>query len=405
MQRKNAFLARLNPAKDVPAMPPVETTTTVKFPELFRPNRVHDFQSYTPPRVHRRHKPSPHQETLWSPRMDPDVIALAEATKEENAPLIVPEAQRPWIRQNLGLRDYYEDWMRPELERRLQAGTLSRSTLANDRSALGRWERCTRPEQWDKDWPGFPIGYIVPRIVEQFLERLFATCSSGTAKSTWCHIRQMFNHAAKTKAIDFAPKPAVMPKAADKKVKVFTPEQITAAYYALKPWTDLQVSFVLAIAAGLRTVDLFCLDWSEVTLAGPRPNVDFIAMKTDKRQVIPLAPLTIEHLRRLPSIETGGLLFPGRTNVDMENPEHSKPACRRREIINTAFREAELFFPKPIQTARATCNTLLENWRTGVGQFVLGHGLTLNSRHYHEPSDLIYDGVCSADLPDCFADF
>lgn len=391
---------RFNPAKGHQAMP-----STINFPELFRPQRVDNFSSYTrPPVVRPGRDQAGEPSTLWAPRMDPDVIAIVEATKEQHAPTMVPEDQRSWVREQFGLRDFYESWVLADLEQRRETKSLSASMLSNSHQALKRWEQFTRPDGWppDRDWPGFPIGSITPKVVEGFLVRLFAACPAGTARSTWAHVRNIFNHAVRVKALDVVPRPTVIPAGEDGPVEVFTAEQINAGYRSLSDWVDLQVAFVLALNAGPRTVDLFLLQWDRTDLDSTRPHIDFVAKKTGKRQVIPLAPVTVAHLRRLPSRGSSPWLFPDRSNARMENPEHSRPAMRRRAIIKAAFAAVGIHYMKSFQALRATCNTRLETWRTGVGQFVLGHALTLNTRHYFEPSDLIYEGVCSIAQPPAF---
>ena len=382
----------------------------LKFPSVWKPDRAQDAESCArPPKPRRRHIPDPAQETLWPSRIDPDVLAYAESTKEELAAQIVPEDQRAWVRQNLSLRDYYGDWMLPELERRVQKGSLAKGTLAKDRQALRRWEEATRPENWDpnKNWPGLPIGYITPRAVQQFLENLFEiSTSTATAKSTWNHVRNILNHAVKMRAIDTFPKPEHIPNPTpsddDEMVTFYRPEQIEAAYGAFKDHVDLQVALVLAANAGPRSHDVFAMKWSCVDLKGVRPAVTFVAKKTGKRQKVPLAPVTVAQLKRLSSLGSHEYLFPGLSNPLAEDPERSRPARRRRELIRTLLLSVGIDFQRPFQALRATCNKRLEDWRTGVGQFVLGHALTLNARHYYEPSDLIIQAVNSIEQPACF---
>jgi integrase len=304
--------------------------------------------------------------------------------------------------------------MLPELERRVAKRTLSKGTLAKDRQALNRWELVTRPENWpaNSPWPGLPIGYITPRATQVFLEDLFATMkSAGTARSTWNHLRNILNCAVRMRAIDTFPKPSHVPTSTkdedeeDDLVTFYRPEQIEAAYRSLKNEVDLQVAFVLATNVGPRTHDVFVMRWSSFDLKSRRPSVSYVAKKTGKRQRVPLAPVTVEQLKRLPSFGRDEYLFPGRTNPTAEDPERSRPARRRRATINAALRSAGIDFARPFQAARATCNKRLEDWRTGVGQFVLGHALTLNARHYYEPSDLIFEAVNAVEQPACFSEF
>ncbi len=397
------------PAVPLPFAPSDPSPHILKFPTLWQPGRAQDNVSCAhPPQARRKHQPDPQQETLWPSRIDPDVLAYAEATKVELSALIVPEHQREWVRQNLTLRDFYNDWMRPDLERRVAKKSLSAGTLAKDRQALNRWELVTRPDHWaeEKTWAGLPIGYITSRAVQTFLEDLFEATKKGTARSTWSHLRNILNYAVKVRAIDAFPKPDRIPTGEDNDedlVTYFRPEQLAAAYTALGDNPDLQVAMVLAANAGPRTHDVFVMTWSSVELDGPRPAISFKAKKTGKLQRVPLAPLTVKHLRRLPSFGKSPYLFPSLGNPKAKDPERTRPARRRKEVLRAALLSVGIDFPKPFQALRATCNKRLEDWRTGVGQFVLGHALTLNARHYYEPSDLICEAVNAVQQPPCFA--
>lgn len=394
--------------------PPAESRmsaapASVKFPTLFR---TPGDTRITSPGVgvpkQKRLTPAPGQQALWSTEMDPDVLAYAEATREALAPTCVPEEQRKFLRRNTGLRRMYDDWILPDLQRRVSAGTLSKGTLEKDQQALARWERFTRPDTWAeaKEWPGWPLEFITERVLEEFLTRLFANCPAATARSTWSHLRNILNQAVRVRALDTCPKPAHIPDADDGPVQIYRDEQLAAAYHCLRHEIDLQVAFVLGVNAGPRTVDLFLLRWADFDLSATKPWFSFVARKTRKRQTIPLAPLTVAHLRRLPSLGRSEFLFPGRSSPLSKDPEKATRSRHRRELMRERYLAAGLeAYDKPIQAARATCNTRLERHRTGSGQFVVGHALTLNSRHYHEPSDLVFDAVTSIEQPACFHQF
>jgi hypothetical protein len=115
---------------------------------------------------------------------------------------------------------------------------------------------------------------------------------------------------------------------------------------------------------------------------------------------------TVRHLLRLPGrAERVGPLFPGRSNPLSHDPERSRPARRRNALVKQLLAGVGLDFEKPWQACRATCNERLESCRQGSGQFVLGHCLTLNSRSYRQPDQLIYEAVNTVPQPACFQDF
>lgn len=336
----------------------------------------------------------------------PEVLAVAEMTARDFGDLVIPPTQREWIRGNLSLRQFYEAWLLPEQQRRHAAGKLSRASLDKTRQALNRWERFTRPAGWPagRPWPGLPLGAITCRYATWATEQIRRKLGASTTRSTWGHLRTILTYAVRVKAIDAAPRPE--PITDTKGVTVlYSDEQLPVIYRALAGTPDLQVAFVVAVNAGLRPVDLFLLDWSGVTL-GNRPQLDFVSRKTGKAQCVPLSPVTAGQLQRLRGNgKTTGPVFPGRSRPDAADPERSRPARERRAQFKAALQAVGLHVAKPFQAARATCNERLERTREGVGQFVLGHALTLNAKSYREPSALIRDVVCQVPQPDCFQEF
>lgn len=387
---------------------PVSPAAMSSFPTLFRAPGAHQDQKSCVAPTQRKIASARGQGTLWSTEADPAVLAFAESTRETMAATVIPENMRAFIRHNLSLRGLYCDWILPDLERRVAAKTLARATIFKDLQALNRWELYSpRPSDWPegRTWPGVPLEFITPRYVEEFLVALFAGCPVGTARSTWSHLRNLLNHAVKVRAIEACPKPEHIPNADGGPVRIYRAEEIAAVYVALRHHVPLQVSFVLALNIGARAVDLYLLRWEDFDLTTDRPCVSFVSRKTGKRQTVPLAPVTIAQLQRLPSFGHDPYLFPTLTSPTSADPEKSTRSRRRRDHMQTCLQIAGIDLEKPMQAARATCNTRLERHRTGAGQFVLGHGLTLNSKHYHEPSDMVFDAVMTLPQPPCFSDF
>ncbi|OGT59901.1 MAG: hypothetical protein A3E01_10685 [Gammaproteobacteria bacterium RIFCSPHIGHO2_12_FULL_63_22] len=331
--------------------------------------------------------------------------AVADVVARQFRDPVVPEANRTWLRKSLSLRQFYCDWMLPERLLRVERRQLAKGTLDKDRQSLSRWERFSRPADWspEKAWPGVPIGAITSLYLDDVIQRMRLELGAATTKSTMSHLRTIFNHAVKVRALEFAPKPERL-KTEARRVQIYRADQIEAAYGALASWPDLQVAFVLGINAGPRPVDLFLLRRDQLDLIGDRPTLSYRARKTGKEQVVPLAPVTVRQLLRL-SNTADTYLFPGRSSPAALEPEKSKPARRRRDIIKAAFAKVGLHFPKPFQAARATCNTRLNSVRDGTGLFVLGHGLTLNAKSYMEPSELIFEAMNAVAQPACFERF
>jgi len=335
--------------------------------------------------------------------VDTSVLDYAAKIQSDFMDLEVHPAHRAWVSANLSLRRFYTAWMAPDHLRRVESGQLAISTVKKTTQALSRWEKITKPADWHhpQEWPGVPIGAITDRYLTWVMDRLRKTLSPSTCQSTWNHLRTILNFATRVRAIETAPRPEpfAIPTG---EVILFTDEQLTRAYRALESVPDLQVSLVLAVNTGMRPVDLFGLRWSDVTL-GDRPQVEFTAKKTGKRQTIPLGRVTVRQLQRLPG-QPGEplLLFPARSNPTHTDPEKSRQARRRRKDFKEALAAVSLHFDKPYQSLRATCNERLERFREGVGQFVLGHANTLNSKSYRNPAQAIRDAIEQLPQPPCF---
>lgn len=378
----------------------------IPFPRVWTPEADEGRapRTITPGGARKKRAPQPGQQALFEGGASEATRQISEQVARSYRDPVVPEINRAWMRDNMTLRGFYEDWLLTDKEARLATGRIARGTLSKDRQAIARWERFSRPTEVPaaERWQGVTLGAISGRYVTEVLSRMRASgMADDTVRSTWNHLRSILNYAAKVRAIDLPPEPERV-KAPDRKVRIYRAEQIEAAYQALSAWIDLQVAFVLALNAGPRTVDVFRLRWDNCDLCGPRPTITFRAKKTGKEQTVPLAPVTIHQIERLPSRGRSEWLFPGRTSPQAEDPERSHVARERRRIISKALANAGIHFAKPFQVARATCNTRLEEVRQGAGVFVLGHGLTLNARNYTEPSDLVFEAVLAVRQPDCF---
>jgi integrase len=335
----------------------------------------------------------------------------AVAAGEEKA-VEIPESERQRYAESTTLRRLYEDpqyGMEAARLQRVSDGTLARNTRAKDVQALNRWERYSpRPGNWPGNvpWEGRPLAWITDQHCTDTVAAMRRELSSETCRSTWRHLRGILNHAVRVRALESTPEPE-WSRAEDRQAKeLYTDGQLAAIYESLAAQADLQVAFVVSVNAGLRSVDLFSLRWSNVLLRRERPALEFTSRKTGRRQLVPLGPVTVAQLDRWRRA-TGVLLddcmvWPKLTDPDAADPERSRAARRRNARLKAALATLGIEHAKPWQVGRLTCNERLERHRPGSGQFVLGHAATLNSVSYREPSGLIYEAVSTLPQPDCF---
>ena len=350
-------------------------------------------------------------------------VDWASIAASEERSVEIPEADRQSFAEGHTLRGLYEHvqyGMEAQRLARVTAGTLAAASVAKDRQAINRWEQYSpRPAGWleGQDWQGRPLAWITDQHATDTVAAMREGLSGQSVRSTWAHLRTIFLHAVRVKALARPPEPEWGKGDAGRAAKeLYGDRQLVEIYRALEGQADLQVAFVVSVNVGPRTVDLFRLRWENFSLQRDRPVVEFTARKTGKRQVVPLGPVTVAQLERWRKISgtlgqsplageagfCGGLVWPGLTDADAADPERSRPARERNARFKAVLSGLGIEVEKPWQVGRLTCNERLERHRPGSGQFVLGHANTLNSISYREPSGMVFEAVTTLPQPACF---
>ena len=330
----------------------------------------------------RKKTEAPGQKHIWDiAPLDPAIAAAAEIESQKHAAKILTAQQREWLRSNLTVRRFYADWIEPEKRKGLENATISRETLSKDRSAISVWEKYTRPAQWSAElaWPGYPLGKICSPLFSEFVSR--ARCSglaSGSLHPLICHLGTILRAGQKVGLID--PMEISNVVVARSEAMTYSDQQIGSVFNALANETELQVAFVLSLAIGARPRDLFGLRWTNFRF-DDRPLVRFVAHKTGVHHSIPLGPVVLRHLQRLPR-ETD-VLFPHLVNSQSTDPERSEPARRRNDRFRTVLfnhgiceldsDQKEIAIDKPWQVCRSTAGTKIERVGRGMSSVLLGH--------------------------------
>lgn len=356
---------------------------------------------------HRINTPVPHRVSAEHAFATNDVIAASQAMAGEQTVEVVPPEEREEYARSTTLWQFYHDWMEADRRRSVDRGILAAKTLQKDRQSLRRWARFTQPEHWPshQKWPGPTLAYITQRVVENWIDRARDALAYTTVKGSWSHLRAILNEAVRRHAIDVAPRIRLQEQHDDDFScnEFWTASEIDRLYNGLSIFPDLQTAFVLGCNGGMRSVDLFLLEWKAFEPPAKPGDVAFITFrsrKTKKKQRIPLAPVTTAHVMRLPRVDQ--YLFPGLSSPDAVDPEKSMAARRRTFLLKQVAAALGIEIEKPWQRCRVTCNERMERHSFGAGQFLLGHAMTLNSRSYRDPSDLIVDAVMTVDQPECF---
>lgn len=312
-------------------------------------------------------------------------------------PQHVPEEEREQYAEVTSLRQFYLD-----CGTRWQAigrkSTRANGTASKDRQALNRWEKFTRPDEWQGEWPGPSLAFI-EQVGEQYFDAVWATMEAGglsreTVKSTRSHIQGIIRHAHRVRAIERIPSSLPLGKK-DPETRIYTPAEVERIRKALESFPFLDAAFQLILDAGPRAVDAFSLRWDAIREDHlGRKILCFESHKTSKLQGIPLTRSSLEILGRLP--RTSEMMFgPAASSPDAKDPERSYQArLRNTQMKHLLISLGITDIVKPWQVARATCNERYESHAPGVGTFILGHSLTgVNARSYRQPTEAVHKAV------------
>lgn len=295
-------------------------------------------------------------------------------------------------------------------------------SYTKDRSSISVFERFSpRPPGFPpigQHWPGPAIGALTDDYMTAWLANAIAADKSvGYMEGLFGHLRGILNHAVRTGVIEMSPCP-IWPDVDNDETgnQIWqrngeTIETTIETVFNALP-VDLRDAFVLSVDVGARSADLFTLRWQSIDLVESGPFVQYRARKTRKLQKVPLTPAAAERLRKrkaesMLTAETDPV-FPILGSVDSAQPEKTRAARQRNARVKQALSECGLNIlqskpvDRPWQVSRKTAN---ERWCRvfpQAGEFVLGHASSVNSKHYREPTDLIWKAAAEIPTPECF---
>jgi integrase len=138
-----------------------------------------------------------------------------------------------------------------------------------------------------------PVRTLDPRAIEDWLHALeLSPTSVNNFRARLC---SMFNYALKRNYVSTNPCSAIEPiKVVDEAPEIFTPPQLQAVLQAAP--AELIPALVIGAFTGLRTAELFRLEWSEVDLGRGFVQVTAAKAKSARRRLIPILPNLAEWL-------------------------------------------------------------------------------------------------------------
>jgi integrase len=138
-----------------------------------------------------------------------------------------------------------------------------------------------------------PVRTLTPRVLEDWLHALeLSPTSVNNFRARLC---TLFNYALKRSYLSTNPLLAVEPiKVVEEAPEIFTPSQLQEVLEAAPP--DLVPALAVGAFAGLRTAELFRLEWSEVDLNRGFVQVTAAKAKSARRRLIPISANLAEWL-------------------------------------------------------------------------------------------------------------
>lgn len=408
------------------------------FPDSTEPSPVLKlFSAPDGPPAHRTTYPGRSDQDAILPRSTPNLAAIYSTIRDEHKQDGPEPIDPATVAAEWPLGRLYEESLSPWRRRQWERGEVARGTLEKERQSIrdfSEWDCHQQPAHWPAGhiWRGLPCGFLAAHYFEQWAkDRLRAGLAAGTVRSRWCQIRTVLNCARRLGVVQIAPPNLAGVIATEEQAAVdrgeideddfvpttYTDDQLSAVYQALSGRFDLQTAWVLGANCGPRSGDLFGLRWSiNVKLHSEVPELFYKATKTGKRHWVPLAPCVVSHLRFLAKSQSHldpsapeGLVFPRLTSGNCRDPEKSRAARERNAILKAALDSVGLAvqqvpdYAKPWQVLRATCNSRLNNHRSGKGLLVThGKDTSVSSQHYWNERPALIEAVQSLVQPAVF---
>jgi integrase len=385
---------------------------------------------------------------------------LADEHADELTPLS-PGGARAAAR--LSLPEYFAVHFTPWRETRLAAGTIKRSSVMCERGHMRQyaaWDSDTdrKPAGWPagKPWTGLPLEFVTgPWLQRFFLDKTNGWpagsdgWSAATVASCWTSLRTVCKHAKDLGAIAKVPSLPRLTKAVraaldedddpqivtcsdaelgalygavdrvvdaavkDRLIRCRSPKKLAATAAAIK--RELKTALVLGANCGPRPADLFLLEFERhVRLDRTPAEIVFRAAKTGKQHQIPLADVTVAHLRKLRKAhgqfaKLDTYLFPHLTNPASNDPMESDPYRRSVKLLRrllTAIGLDETAFAKPWHSvARKSCTTRfnahgIAHGFGSIGKIIThGRDADVASQSYDNPFPTLCKAVATIGWP------
>lgn len=359
---------------------------------------------------------------------------------------------------SLGL--FYERWIRPRTEARVERGKISKHSLDTELHAIRaftEWDIAHPPDGWQGDWSGAPLSHLEASRFLEFLDEMVSTSrwAVKTATTRWGHLRAIVSEAVKlgvavkVPALDkfeaelrascpdaekefrgitacsdeelgriYKALPALVSKSNEIKIRgnqwgYYETRRARDAALRKQITLEMQTAIVLLMNCGARAADWRKFEFGRhVLIDEALPAVVFTAQKTGKDHHIPLAKITVEHLTRLrkshgqfKELET--YLFPNLSTVDAEEPRRSTAYRRTTKILKAAIKEIGLDpkkFRCPFHSIRKSCNTRFNVHGVKRGAGMIGNMIThpeggVAAQSYHNTLPTLIDAVESIGWP------
>lgn len=392
----------------------------------------------------------PFDESAAPDRSVDDVLAaLAAELSRESADVTALPAVEAKTARELSLGEFNDLYFRPWREARLAAKTIAESTIETERRHVGRysaWDREQQPADWPAGvpWNGLPLRYVSAGWLIRFLRDARDDWANATVVSCLTSLRTVLSYARRLGVIEQTPKLGRLKRilgfddADDPIATVYTDGELARLYAAFDDVIagqveagtfakgprqtlgkraaatarELKTALVVGINAGPRPGDLLRFEFERhVKLDRDPPELVFRARKTRKQHRVPLAPVTVDHLRRLRECQGRGRLFPHLMQPTDKALRDSTAYRRSVAAWRQAMRSIGLDdtkYAKPWHSLRKSCTTRfnahgIARGLGSVGKLIThGRDSDVASQSYDNPLPTMAKAVATIGWPAAF---
>lgn len=236
--------------------------------------------------------------------------AAMQAAENGDDPAAEKKAARQEVPDSFGA--VVEDYFKRDASRRNKSWAETRRLILRDCEA----------------WADRPVKDITRREVRDLLDAIVDRGSPVMANRLFAYIRRVFNWAVDREIITESPcRGLKKPSEERSRDRVLTDGEVVEFWHAAEalgyPFGPL---YRLALLTAQRRGEVAAARWQDIDLKRGVWTLPREQTKSDRAHEVPLSPLAVAELERLPRFKSSGLLFPSRTKAQAAGKDPKRDA-------------------------------------------------------------------------------